>query len=214
MHYGVELIKARWLWHRREANPAFRLTTSPARWNFVLFLPGRDLKSVYINTDGSKYRGIYEDISVAEIPGNKVDNCSLSEALRRLVRRQIAHEEAKKVRMRLINYNIYAYDDPIDDRSRLEPAPPQRVNPRVPVLRITHHPINPTTPSNLDPNGSGTATTPLPSGLTSLPNRGSRASGDILRDKNDTLEPATSAKELPLPLYTVIEVAQSQVVAP
>lgn len=77
---------------------------------------------------------------VAKIPGDEVDNCSLSEALEPLVRRRVAHEEAKMERRKLASYTLYAYDDPLEDKSLLETATPQRVNPRVPVVRTTQNP--------------------------------------------------------------------------
>ena len=139
-HYGIELFKARWLWNRRQANPNYVLNDSPGRPEFIGYLPGRDPKSLYVNTDGSRYRGKYMDGTVAEIPSDEVDNCSLSQALTRLVQRRVAHEDAKRERVRLITYNHYAYDDPLDDPRLSEPAAPARVNPRVPVLRMTQGP--------------------------------------------------------------------------
>ena len=48
-------------------------------WSFRVreFLPGRDPKSFYINTGGSRYRGVHKDGAIAEISGDEVDSCSL-----------------------------------------------------------------------------------------------------------------------------------------
>lgn len=54
------------------------------------------------------------------------------------MQRRVAHEDAKRERVRLITYNHYAYDDALDDPRLSEPAAPARMNPRVPILRITH----------------------------------------------------------------------------
>ena len=135
IHCGIELFKARWLWNRRQENPNYVLKIAPAHSEFVGFIPGRDPKSLYLDTDGSRYRGYYEDGTAAEIPSDEVNDCSLSEALATLVRRRVAHEEAVKERARLANYTHYAYDDPLDDPRLSEPAAPRRVRPRVPVVR-------------------------------------------------------------------------------
>ena len=131
----VELFKARWLWRRRQDNPNYILASTPGRSEFVGFLPGRDPRSLYINTDARDYEGVYEDKTIAEISGDEVDNCYLSEALGRLIQPRIAHEKAKVERARLANYDRYTYDDPLNDPRFSGPASRQRVNPRVPVVR-------------------------------------------------------------------------------
>ena len=141
IHYGVELFKARWLWNRRDANPNYIPKNTPHRSEFISFIPGRDPKSLYINTETRDYWGKFEDGTTAEISGDEVDDCSLSEALNRLVRRRIAHEEAKNERERLASYNAYLDDDgPLNDPSDYGPASPRRVNPQVPVVRTTQDP--------------------------------------------------------------------------
>lgn len=140
IHYGIELFKARWLWNRREANPNYIPKNTPHRSEFISFIPGRDPKSLYINTETKDYQGKFEDGTTAEIPGDEVDNCSLSEALNRLVRRRMAHEEAKNEREKLASYGAYPDDGPLNDPSDFGPASPRRVNPQVPVIRTTQDP--------------------------------------------------------------------------
>lgn len=140
IHYGTELFKARWLWNRREANPNYIPKNTPHHSDFLGFILGREPKSIYINAETKDYGGKFADGTTAEIPGDEVDNCSLSEALNRLVRRRIAHEEAKNERERLASHNAYRDDGPLNDPSDYGPASPRRVNPQVPIIRTTQDP--------------------------------------------------------------------------
>lgn len=67
------------------------------------------------------YLGMFEDGTRAEISSDTRNNCLLSEALRRLVQRHVTHKEAKDEHDRLMNYALYAYDDPLNDPSLSEP---------------------------------------------------------------------------------------------
>ena len=140
IHYGIELFKARWLWHRRAANPVYTPKNTPHHPDFLNFIPGRDPKSIYIGSDAKEYQGSFKDCTTAEISCDEVDNCSLSEALKRLVRRHLAHEQENHERDMLTSYGAYVDDDQLKDPSDFGPASPRRVNPQVPVVRTTQDP--------------------------------------------------------------------------
>ena len=87
-----------------------------------------------------EYRGRLEDGSIAEISGDAVDNCTLTQLLEKLAFRHFAHlsvANRQRAAAKLVSYNAYPYENPLEDPGLDGPCHPSKVNPRVPVLRIS-----------------------------------------------------------------------------
>lgn len=48
------------------------------------YIPGRYEKATYLQPEDQSYRGLFDDNTVGEISSNEVDDCSLTEVLKRL----------------------------------------------------------------------------------------------------------------------------------
>ena len=75
---------------------------------------------------------------MAEIPGDEVDGCTLTELMSKLNMRhfiQPSVPEGQIALERQAQYNPHPYDNP--DEEGNEPSHPSRINPKVPLLRIS-----------------------------------------------------------------------------
>ena len=136
--HGLELWKARCLAALRAANPAYIPMNTPGRADYIIYFASPDGKAVYLSRDARDYRGRLDDGTVAEIPGDEVDGCTLTELMAKLNMRHftlpsIADQQIAPERQ--ASYNAYPYDDPNEEGN--EPSRPSRINPKVPVLRIS-----------------------------------------------------------------------------
>ena len=106
---------------------------------------------------------------MAQISGDEVDGCTLTELLDKLNMRHFTHLSIANRRTALerqANYNVYPSDDPNEDPKGNEPSHPSRVNPKVPVLRTSQAVDG--KPSRVASNGPATTNsiisiTPTPS---------------------------------------------------
>lgn len=63
---------------------SYRLKNTPGRAEFLSFFPTPDGKAVYLQEEDRDYKGELDDVTRAEISGDKVDDCTLTELLQRL----------------------------------------------------------------------------------------------------------------------------------
>ena len=135
---GLELWKARCLAALRAADPFYIPMNTPGRADFLMYFPSPDGKAVYLSRDARDYRGRLDDGTVAEIPGDEVDGCTLTELMNKLNMRHFTQPsvpEGQTALERQAKYTAHPYDDPSEEDN--EPSHPSRINPRVPVLRIS-----------------------------------------------------------------------------
>lgn len=139
-HHGLELWKARYLGARRAADPFYIPKNTPGRTEFLQYFSGKDGKSVYLSREDRDYEGRLEDETLAEISGDEVDDCSLTQLLEKLSMRNFTHlsiANRRTAAAKLANYNAYPYENPDEDPEGNKPCHPSRVNPKVPKLRIS-----------------------------------------------------------------------------
>ena len=136
--HGLELWKARYLAGLRAANPYYIPMNTPGRADFLMYFASPDGKALYLARDARDYRGRLDDGTVAEIPGDEVDGCTLTELMNKLNMRHFTRPsipEGQTALDRQAKYNAYPYDDPNEEGN--EPSHPSRINPKVPVLRFS-----------------------------------------------------------------------------
>ena len=135
--HGLELWKARCLAALRAADPFYIPMNTPGRADFLMYFASPDGKALYLTRDARDYRGRLDDGTVAEIPGDEVDGCTLTELMSKLNMRHFTQPSIREGQTleRQVKYNAHPYDDPNEKGN--EPSHPSRINPRVPVLRIS-----------------------------------------------------------------------------
>ena len=139
-HHGLELWKARYLGALIAADPSYRPKNTPGRAEFLSFFPTPDGKAVYLQEEIRDYKGELDDGTRAEISGDKVDNCTLTELLQKLIMHnftRLAIAYRQNAAAGLVNKYTSVHRNLDDDPDANEPSLPSRIQPRVPKLRIS-----------------------------------------------------------------------------